>query len=220
MPGNRKLTLKTIRGKEGLHPGSRKAGQLDRVHLRTAKLSAQTKARRDYASAKRGSLISSSLPQLIGAVARPVFFLHSLSSAAPLSLPSLRALIADVFLTRNDERIAELTKERRAGRPKGKELLEMEELRRREWSEWATGLEIPDLTHGPTVRLMYTWLESDTPIVGSHIDLLRQVRIAKDESVALVVSKPGRTETMGLGGELRQGAPAEEWAEGAMQVEA
>lgn len=70
---------------------------------------------------------------------RPLFFLHSLSGPAALSLTSLRALISDVFLTRNDDRIAELTAERRPGRPKDKELLELEELRRREHAEWETG---------------------------------------------------------------------------------
>lgn len=70
---------------------------------------------------------------------RPVFFLHALSSSQALSLPSLKALIAEVFITRNDPRIEELTAERRAGRPKTTEHLELEELRRREQTEFETG---------------------------------------------------------------------------------
>ena len=72
-------------------------------------------------------------------VFRPVFFLHALSSAQPLTLASLKALIAEVFITRNDPRIQELAAERRPGRPKTTEHLEMEELRRREQTEFETG---------------------------------------------------------------------------------
>jgi len=74
------------------------------------------------------------------AVQRPLFFFHALSSHLPLSLPSLRALISEVYLKRNDERIEELVAERRAGRPKSKELLDMEEVKRQEMAEWETGL--------------------------------------------------------------------------------
>jgi len=74
------------------------------------------------------------------AVARPLFFLHSLSSPHPLTLPSLRALISTVYLTRHDQRINELEAERRAGRPKPKEMLDLEETRRRETAEYETGM--------------------------------------------------------------------------------
>lgn len=65
--------------------------------------------------------------------------MHSLESPDALTLPQLRALVTDDFIGRNDARIAELNAERRAGRPKGKELLELEELRRAESAEWETG---------------------------------------------------------------------------------
>lgn len=52
MPNNRKITKKTIKGKEGLHPGSRKAAQLTRVQLRVEKLKGNNKARKDHVAAK------------------------------------------------------------------------------------------------------------------------------------------------------------------------
>lgn len=70
---------------------------------------------------------------------RPLFFMHALEGPEPLTLAELRVLVTDSFIARNDERIAELNAERRAGRPKGKELLELEEVRRVESAEWETG---------------------------------------------------------------------------------
>ncbi len=45
----------------------------------------------------------------------------------------------------------------------------------------------------------------------SHVDLLRQIRLFKD-SDEVVLSKPGRTEKMGLGGEADDGGEGgEDW---------
>jgi translation machinery-associated protein 16 len=44
-----------------------------------------------------------------------------------------------VFITRNDPRIEELSQERRAGRPKVTEQIELEELKRRELAEYESG---------------------------------------------------------------------------------
>ncbi|OWZ61006.1 translation machinery-associated protein 16 [Cryptococcus neoformans Bt85] len=184
MPNNRKITKKTIKGKEGLHPGSRKAAQLTRVQLRVEKLKGNNKARKDHVSAK---------------VQRPLFFIHSLSSPNPLTLPSLKALITEVYLKRHDPRIEELTRERRPGRPKPKELLDLEEVKKRETGEYETGMEVPDLTHPPTTLLIHSWLSSPNPpsIDHSHIDLLRHIRVSPHGEVLL--TKEGRTEEMGLG---------------------
>lgn len=62
-----------------------------------------------------------------------------MKSDAALTLPELRSLVQDVFLARHDGRIAELEAERRPGRPKAKELLELEELKRVENAEFETG---------------------------------------------------------------------------------
>lgn len=52
MPNNRKVTLKKVNGKDGVHPGSRKAGQITRAHLRSAKLASQGKVRKDENKSK------------------------------------------------------------------------------------------------------------------------------------------------------------------------
>ncbi|KAL1408379.1 translation machinery-associated protein 16 [Vanrija albida] len=211
MPNNRKSTMKKIGGKDGIHPGSRKAGQITRVHLRNAKLASAAKGRKGLNQMK---------------LFRPLFFLHSLSGPGALSLTSLRALISDVFLTRNDDRIAELTAERRPGRPKDKELLELEELRRREHAEWETGFEVPNLTDGATTRLMYSWVESDTNLQSSHCDLLPWVRLFANDETTVVVSRAGKLGKMGLGEGVE--GEGDDWAalakegegEGEIEVEA
>ena len=91
-------------------------------------------------------------------VERPLFFLHSLPSTHPLSLPALRELITDVYLTRNDVRISELESERRPGRPKDKELLKLEEARKSECAEWETGLGGCCLSHTSTHFPFLQWL--------------------------------------------------------------
>lgn len=65
--------------------------------------------------------------------------MHSLESPDALTLEQLRTMVRDVFIGRNDERIAELNAERRPGRPKVKELVDLEEVRRIELAEWETG---------------------------------------------------------------------------------
>ncbi|WWD04720.1 hypothetical protein V865_002791 [Kwoniella europaea PYCC6329] len=196
--GNRRITKKAIKGKENLHPSSRKAAQLTRVNLRVDKLKSQAKARKDYADAK---------------LQRPLFFLHSLSSPHPLSLASLKALITEVYLARFDSRIEELNAERRAGRPKPKELLELEEIKKREKNDYESGMEVPDLTHAPTTRLMYHWLQSETSMNLSHIDLLRHIRVSPNGEV--ILTKKGRGEEMGMGvplpGEVE--GKADDWTE-------
>jgi translation machinery-associated protein 16 len=162
-----------------------------------------------------------------------------MTSAHPLSLPSLHALIATVYLARHDDRIAELENERRPGRPKAKELLELEDVRKRERSEYETGIgqfthqldalaradkvEVPDLTHPPTAKLLWTLKEEDTTLQPSHVDLLRQIRLFKDDPEEIVVSKAGRTGNMGLLTTDTAGT-GEDWTSGvtdggAMQLE-
>ena len=48
MPNNKRHTIKQLqgKGKEKVHPGSRKAGQLDRISLRADKLSRENRMRK------------------------------------------------------------------------------------------------------------------------------------------------------------------------------
>jgi translation machinery-associated protein 16 len=133
-------------------------------------------------------------------------------------------LIEEVFITRNDPRIAELAAERRAGRPKLTEHIELEELKRRELAEYESGfgasfftffnqsmeankIEVPDLTDDKTTTFMWNWLEKDVSIDRSHVDMLRQVRITKD-SDELIVSRAGRLK--GVLAETMEG-DADDW---------
>ncbi|WVQ72948.1 hypothetical protein IAR50_002510 [Cryptococcus sp. DSM 104548] len=192
--GNRRLTKKAIKGKEGLHPASRKAHQLTRVNLRLDKLQSQGKIRKDINTSK---------------MTRPLFFLHSLSSPNPLTLESFRALVSEVYLKRNDPRIDELLAERRPGRPKQKELIELEEFRRRERAEYDSGMEVPDMTHGPTTHLMHKWITEDASINSSHLDLMRHIRLSpKDEPL---VTKKGSAEAMGLDRKEGEAGAGDDW---------
>lgn len=73
------------------------------------------------------------------AVQRPTFFLHSISSPNPLTLDSLKAII-EVYIDRDLPRLEELVAERRPGRPKTKEQLDLEERRRIETKEYEDGI--------------------------------------------------------------------------------
>lgn len=129
------------------------AGQLARVQLRTVKLQSQAKHQR-VASSNRCMSPAHRALELIP-VHRPLFFLHSLTSPHPLSLASLRALISTVYLTRHDDRIKELDGERRAGRPKAKEQLELEDVRKREWAEYETGMGMSHLLRCVRTTTLY-----------------------------------------------------------------
>lgn len=74
-----------------------------------------------------------------------------------------------------------------------------------------TGPEVIDMTDPRTTLLMHTWLESGVNMTHSHVDLLRHIRVFKD-SDEVVVSKPGRTDNMGLG-EGGQGV-GDDWTAG------
>ena len=65
--------------------------------------------------------------------------MHALSSASPLTLASLKALV-EVYVARNDARIAELIADRRPGRPKQPELLDLEDKRRMDEKEYESGM--------------------------------------------------------------------------------
>ena len=80
--------------------------------------------------------------------------------------------------------------------------------------------EVPDLTHAPTTRMLYQFVETDTPLQPSHVDLLRQIRLFKD-SEEVVLSRPGRTGNMGLDreGDVEVGE-GEDWTARSTESEA
>ncbi|KIJ55331.1 hypothetical protein M422DRAFT_23933 [Sphaerobolus stellatus SS14] len=160
------------------HPLSRKAGQLERKQLRSAKLSvaASKKVKRERAI-----------------VDKFAFFLHAIPPEAPVvSLEELHTIIREIWLKRHD---AELEKERaarRKGRPKTSKQMQLEEMVVRETEEYRTGLEVPDITHAPTVKIFRQWGQTG---VG-FLDLLRYIRISSENPSSVVVSRPGKHDSI------------------------
>lgn len=72
--------------------------------------------------------------------------MHALSSGSPLTLASLKALV-EVYIARNDARIEKLIADRRPGRPKQPELLDLEEKRRVDSKEFDSGMGTSTLPH-------------------------------------------------------------------------
>ncbi|CDZ96886.1 Translation machinery-associated protein 16 [Phaffia rhodozyma] len=196
MPNNKRHTAKQMQGSRGndVHPGSRRAGQMDRIVLRKAKLSKASQARAKSTSQR---------------LERPLFFHHSLSEP-PFechTLQGLHDLISEVYLTRWDDELETLRKERRAGRPKSKREDDLEEIKRREAQEYESGFEVPDLTNPTTVTLLRSWTSCDP----SFLPQLRYIRVSKINPEHVVVSKKGLS---------REYTDAEAKAAQEMQVEA
>lgn len=76
------------------------------------------------------------------ALERPHFWFDSLPEPPfeAHSLESLHRLVKDLFLKRWDGYLEEQVKARRPGRPKSKDQVEVEELKRAEESEYQTGI--------------------------------------------------------------------------------
>ena len=105
---------------------------------------------------------------------RYAFFLHALPpDVESLSLSELHDLVRDVWLTRHDLALQEEQASRRKGRPKSAKEDKLEEAKRRDAEEYATGLELPDLTDAGTVRLFREWEDGDV----SYLSILRLIRI-------------------------------------------
>ena len=196
MPNNKRHTIKQLqgKGKDKVHPGSRKAGQLDRISLRADKLSHENRMRKT-ASHTRSELHRSHLHELSvdarAIVERPLFFISQVTSTTPLNLEQFKNLIDASYLSRHADDLAALLAARRPGRAKDAKLVALEDIIKRENAEYESGLLLPDLTDGPTCRLIWTWLDNDIRITQAHVDLLRMVRIAKG-SDAIVLARAGK----------------------------
>jgi hypothetical protein len=82
--------------------------------------------------------------------------MHALTSPYPLSLGSLKVLV-QIFLDRDDIRMEELEADRRAGRPKSKEFLELEARKTAETKEFETGFG----------KSSYTWQRFNVDVNGA-----------------------------------------------------
>lgn len=68
------------------------------------------------------------------------FFYHLLPEQGVLSLAELHDLVQDVWLSRHDEELAAEKAARRAGRPKSKREVELEDEKLRESEQYRTGM--------------------------------------------------------------------------------
>ncbi|KAJ9105187.1 hypothetical protein QFC19_003647 [Naganishia cerealis] len=167
MPNNKRHTIKQLqgKGKDKVHPGSRKAGQLDRISLRAEKLVHQTREKKVARVTK---------------LERPLFFIAQVTSSTPQTVPALQSLINDTYLGRHAEQLASLLASRRPGRPKPAKLAALEAQIAQERAEYASGLAVPDLTDEKTCRLINHWREHGTRVDKTHVELLRLVRVTPD----------------------------------------
>lgn len=122
---------------------------------------------------------------------RPLFFISQVTSAKPLTLEQFKELIVSSYLSRHANDLAALLAARRPGRAKDAKLVALEDIIKRENAEYESGLLVPDLTDGPTCRLIWTWLDNDIRITQAHVDLLRMVRIAQG-SDKVVFARAGK----------------------------
>ncbi|KAF9462887.1 hypothetical protein BDZ94DRAFT_1260097 [Collybia nuda] len=155
------------------HPSSRKAGQLARNALRKGKLG--------NLASKRGQK-HNSLVDVYG------FFFHALPEEGALTLPELHQIIQEIWLTRYDDELEQERAARRKGRPKSTKEMKLEALKISETENYRTGLEVPDLTHPPTVEIFRRWDQKEV----AFIQLLRFIRIFSGEPEVALVSKPGK----------------------------
>ncbi|KAI8061861.1 translation machinery-associated protein 16 [Gilbertella persicaria] len=140
--GNRKITLKTIKNREGIHPYSRKAHQISRVHQRKEKLAAQEKKKSNNPIGERW-----------------IWFRYAFDEDKSVATKADMHELIEIYLTRHDEEIDTLESDRNKGHRKPKtprqELLES--IRQSEMNEYVSGMELPDMTNGRILRLLRDW---------------------------------------------------------------
>ncbi|KAG9309521.1 hypothetical protein JVU11DRAFT_10495 [Chiua virens] len=167
-----KPTKSSSKKEKIFHPESRKAAQLSRTHLRKSKLA--------EATAKRTK-------RHVGQADVYGFFYHALPPVGVLTLKELHGVIRDVWLTRHDTELDQERAARRKGRPKSTKEVKLEEIKLREVEAYRTGMEVPDLTHEPTVQLFRQWDQEET----AYVQTLRFIRISSSNPETVIISRPG-----------------------------
>jgi translation machinery-associated protein 16 len=138
------------------------------------------------------------------------FFFHAMPESGVLTLEELHSIVKDVWLTRHDVGLEEERVTRRKGRPKSMKEAKLEEIKLRAEEEYRTGMgspldlhpviqliflfhiEIPDLTHPETVALFRRWDQKEV----AFMQLLRFIRIFRDQPEVSIVSRPGKHFTL------------------------
>ncbi|KAJ7281620.1 hypothetical protein C8J57DRAFT_79506 [Mycena rebaudengoi] len=174
MPPKAKAPAKPVKKEKVFHPDSRKAGQLARNALRKGKL---------------GNLRTKRHKKTHSLVELYAFFHRALPDAESesLTLPQLHE-ITRAWVARHEPELAAEQAARRKGRPKSAKEMRIEELLLREQEVYRTGMEIPDLTHAPTLALFRKWDVSANSSIG-YAHLLRFARISSALPDVLVLSR-------------------------------
>ncbi|KAI9263232.1 hypothetical protein BDA99DRAFT_509653 [Phascolomyces articulosus] len=144
MPNNKRHTIKNIKNREEVHPYSRKARQLTRVHLRNHKL-ANKKEGRTTGNAK---------------VERWLWFRFALDESQPCATKEQVHELIDMYLKRYDEELKQLEQERKKKGGHRKKVPRhdiLTALKSSEESEYASGFELPDLLVEKNVRMLREW---------------------------------------------------------------
>ncbi|KAG0173009.1 hypothetical protein DFQ28_006345 [Apophysomyces sp. BC1034] len=143
MPGSKRLTLKTIKNRENVHPYSRKARQISRVYMRKEKLEKKSSERATNPKAERW-----------------LWFRFAFDDALPSATRADIHELIDMYLKRNDEELQKLREDRESSsfkRPKSSRETLLEALIASEHAEYVSGFELPDLTNGKSVKVLREW---------------------------------------------------------------
>ncbi|WFC98499.1 translation machinery-associated protein 16 [Malassezia yamatoensis] len=96
-------------------------------------------------------------------------------------LNSLHDFIHTFYLERHDAELEELRAEQRPGRPKSKQLMELQSLKEKEKREYYEGMDVPDLMNEINVAILREW-QGDP----QALHLFRFIRVSSaDRYVAL-----------------------------------
>lgn len=90
---------------------------------------------------------------------RWLWFRYAFEEDKPVATkPEMHELI-ELYLERHDEEINELEKDRNRGHKKPKNARQqlLESIKAREASEYTSGMELPDMTNGKTLKLLREW---------------------------------------------------------------
>lgn len=88
-----------------------------------------------------------------------MWFRYAFEEDKPVATkPEMHELI-ELYLERHDEEISDLEKDRSRGHKKPKNARQqlLESIKAREASEYISGMELPDMTNGKTLKLLRDW---------------------------------------------------------------
>ncbi|KAI8981789.1 hypothetical protein BDF20DRAFT_986804 [Mycotypha africana] len=163
--GNRKITLRTVKNRENIHPYSRKAHQLSRVYQRREKMSEKEKKK---AANPKGE--------------RWVWFRYAFDEEKPAATKAELQELVEIYLQRHDEEINELEAARTRGhnrKAKTPRQEFLEALKESETNEYIAGMELPDMTNGKMLKLLREW-DGDK----NGMSRIRTIRVHKPVTTA------------------------------------